>query len=163
MNDYELIYLVQNHQDGIALEFLFEKYQLLIWKYIHQYDVPYYEQDDFFQEGLLMLHKAIMTFDESKNKTFTRYFELILKRRFWALLKKLPKYVIKEIPEIPGGYILEEEPIIIPDLKSKLELDIFEMHFLNGESIKNISKKTGYKPKQIYNAIYRIKEKLLSK
>ncbi len=163
MNDYELIYLVQNHQDGIALEFLFKKYEKLIWKYVHQYNVPYYEQDDFFQEGLLMLHKAIMTFDESKNKTFTRYFELILKRKFWALLKRLPKYEIKEIPEIQGGYLLQEEEIIIPDLKSKLELDIFEMYFVRNEKISDISKKTGYQVKQIYNAIYRIKDKILSK
>ncbi|MGI6787493.1 MAG: sigma-70 family RNA polymerase sigma factor [Acholeplasmataceae bacterium] len=163
MNDYELIYLVQNHQDGIALDFLFEKYKLLIWKYIHQYNVPYYEQEDFFQEGLLMLHKAIISFNEAKNKTFTRYFELILKRRFWALLKRLPKYVIKDIPEIQGSYILRETEIVIPDLKSKLELDIFEMYFVNNESISDISKKRGYKVKQIYNAIYRIREKILSK
>lgn len=91
MNDYELIYLVQNHRDGIALEYLFKKYKLLIWKYIHMYDVPYYERDDFLQEGYLMLNKAINLFDESKNKTFTRYFELILKRKFWALLKKAAK------------------------------------------------------------------------
>jgi RNA polymerase sporulation-specific sigma factor len=163
MNDYELIYLIQNHQDGIALEFLFKKYKRLIWKYIHQYDVPYYEQDDFFQEGLIMLHKAVMTFNEEKNKTFTRYFELILKRRFWALLKRLPKHEIKEIPDIQGGYIIYEEEIEYPDLKSKLEIDVFEMHYLKGESIKVISQKTGYTRKQIYNAIYRIKDKLLSK
>ena len=159
MNDYELIYLVQNHQDGIALEFLFDKYKLLIWKYIHQYEVPYYEREDFFQEGLIMLHKAVLRFDEAKNKTFTRYFELILKRRFWALLKKLPKYVIKEIPDISGGYIIEEEPVISIDLKSDLEKTIFKMYFLNQEKVKTISKKTGYTRKQIYNAIYRIKDK----
>jgi len=68
MNDYELIYLVQNHQDGIALEFLFDKYKLLIWKYIHQYEVPYYEREDFFQEGLIMLHKAVLRFDEAKKQ-----------------------------------------------------------------------------------------------
>ena len=163
MNDYELIYLIQNHQDGIALEFLFKKYKRLIWKYIHQYDVPYYEQDDFFQEGLIMHHKAVMTFNEEKNKTFTRYFELILKRRFWALLKRLPKHEIKEIPDIQGGYIIYEEEIEYPDLKSKLEIDVFEMHYLKGESIMIISQKTGYTRKQIYNAIYRIKDKLLSK
>lgn len=110
-----------------------------------------------------MLHKAIISFNEAKNKTFTRYFELILKRRFWALLKRLPKYVIKDIPEIQGSYILRETEIVIPDLKSKLELDIFEMYFVNNESISDISKKRGYKVKQIYNAIYRIREKILSK
>jgi len=94
-----------------------------------------------------------------KNKTFTRYFELILKRRFWALLKKLPKYVIKEIPDISGSYIIEEEPVISIDLKSDLEKTIFKMYFLNQEKVKTISKKTGYTRKQIYNAIYRIKDK----
>ena len=163
MNDYELIYLVQNHQDGIALEFLFNKYKLLIWKYIHMYQVPYYEREDFFQEGILMLHKAVIRFDESKNKTFTRYFELILKRRFWALLKRLPKYVIKDIPEIAGSYIIEEREVEIIDLKSEIELNVYKMYFVDQESIKTISKKTGYKVKRIYNAIYRIREKINNK
>jgi len=110
-----------------------------------------------------MLHKAVITFNEDKNKTFTRYFELILKRRFWALLKRLPKYEIKEIPEIQGGYMISEGEMEYPDLKSKLELDVYEMYYLNQEGIKLISQKTGYTAKQIYNAIYRIKDKLLSK
>lgn len=159
MNDYELIYLVQNHQDGIALEFLFKKYKLLIWKYIHQYQVPYYEQDDFFQEGLVMLIKAVNRFDEAKNKTFTRYYELILTRRFWALLKKLPKYITAEIHDVPGEYILEDKEYDAPNLKSEIELIIYDLYFIKNEKIKDISQKTGYRIKQIYNAIYRIKEK----
>lgn len=159
MNDYELIYLVQNHQDGIALETLFQKYDKLIWKYIHMYQVPYIEREDFHQEGLIMLYKAVIRFDEAKNKTFTRYFELILKRRFWALLKKLPKYIIKDIPDIQGSYILKEEPVIEIDLKSEIETQVFKMYFLENIKVKSISKKTGYTAKQIYNAIYRIRDK----
>ncbi len=162
MNDYELIYLVQNHQDGIALNFLFKKYELLIWKYIHQYQVPYYERDDFFQEGLLTLNKAIIRFKEKYNKTFTRYFELILKRRFWALLKQLPKYEIKEIPQIAGSYVLEERPTIEIDLKSEIEKQVYNLYYVQALSVKEINDITGYQTKQIYNAIYRIKSKYLN-
>ena len=82
MNDYELVYLIRFEQCQVALDFLYMKYSRFIWKQIHVLHVNHYEQDDFHQEGLLMLHKAVTTFNEAKNKTFMRYFDLILKRHF---------------------------------------------------------------------------------
>jgi RNA polymerase sporulation-specific sigma factor len=96
MNDYELVYLFKTQKDSIAFDFLFQKYRKFIWKNIHMLNIDQKEHDDFFQEGILMLHKAVQTFDESKNKTFTRYFELILKRHYYQLIHKLPKYLLYE-------------------------------------------------------------------
>lgn len=159
-NDYELIYLVQSHQDGVALEYLFKKYDKLIWKYIHLYNVPFYEQEDFHQEGKIILYQAITYFNEEKGKTLTKYFELILKRRFWRLIKELPNYNILEDYSQFGRY--EEEKIIFleEDFKSDIEKYVFNAYFLENQSVSKIENETGYQKKQIYNAIYRIKEKL---
>ena len=50
----------------------------------------------FTKEGLIVLHKAVMTFKDTYNKTFMRYFETILERKFINLANKKKRYV-KEI------------------------------------------------------------------
>ncbi len=162
INDYELIYLFQTHQDDIALECLIGKYERMIWKYVHLFNVPINEQDDYFQEGLMLLYHAIKYFDEQKNKTFTRYFELILKRRFFRLKSKEPMYVFQDEKEFFDHLVYEETleltPLEVP-LKNDIEINVFKYHFQEGHSINDVSEKTGYTHKQIYNAVYRIKEK----
>jgi RNA polymerase sporulation-specific sigma factor len=160
MNDYELIYLIQCHHDHIAFDYLYKKYERFIWKNVHLLHLDHNELDDFFQEGILMLLKATQTFDESKNKTFTRYFELILKRQFYHLCNKLPTYELNEDACLyESGK--EEETIELPTMtfSSKLEQDVYDMHFIKAQKIKVIAVHLGVNQKAIYNAIYRIKEK----
>ena len=86
MNDYELVYLIRTHSDSIAFDFLYQKYRRFIWKFIHLMHIESKEQDDFFQEGILTLYKAVETFPmKSKNKTFTRYFRINLTKTFLSL------------------------------------------------------------------------------
>jgi RNA polymerase sporulation-specific sigma factor len=159
MNDYELIYLIHTEHDEVALSFMFSKYHKFIWKQVHLLNVATKEHDDLHQEGSLMLLKAIQTFNEAKNKSFTRYFELILKRKLYHLIDKIPKYQLYEDTNFCKGVsYIEEEPIEF-DLTSKLEQDIYQLYFIDGVSITEIQKTTEFTKKQIYNSIYRIKEK----
>lgn len=159
MNDYELIYLIQHEQDEVALNFLFKKYHKFIWKYVHLLDVESKEHDDFHQEGVLILHKAIQTFNESRNKSFTRYFELILRRHLYHIKNKLPNYYLFEHTDfIKEVSYIEEEVEYLP-LNSELEQIVFEQYFLCSQSVSTICRKTNYSKKQIYNTIFRIKEK----
>lgn len=159
MNDYELIYLIQTNHDEHALEFMMKKYHRLIWKIIHILNIDSKEQDDFYQEGLLVLYKAIQTFNEKKNKTFTRYFELILKRHYYQMIQKIPKYILFEHTDFCKGYsVIEEEPVEVL-LTSDIEKTIYQLYFEERKSITEIEKQTGYQRKQIYNSIFRIKEK----
>lgn len=159
MNDYELIYLIQHEHDDHALNFMFKKYHKFIWKQVHLLHVEPKEQDDFHQEGQIMLFKALKTFNEAKNKSFMRYFELILKRHFYQMKRKIPDYTLYEHTDFCKGVTyLEEEPLSI-DLKSDLEKDIYEAYFMHRMTIEDIHKETSYSKKQIYNTIYRIKEK----
>ncbi|MCR3905994.1 MAG: sigma-70 family RNA polymerase sigma factor [Tenericutes bacterium] len=159
MNDYELIYLIRVEQDETALDFLFKKYHKLIWKYVHLLGVEEKEHDDLHQEGVLMLHKAIKTFDESKNKSFTRYFELILRRHLIHAKRKLPSYYLYEHTDfIKGASYIEDEQRFVP-LHSELEQIVYNQYFLLNQSVTSICNATNYSKKQIYNTIFRIKEK----
>lgn len=160
MNDYELIYLIQFEKCPIALNFLYAKYYRFIWKQIHLLHIQELEQEDFFQEGILMLYKAVKTFNESKNKTFMRYFELILKRHFYYLIKKLPKYVLKDESAFTQGvYYVDERIDCFLMMCSDVEKDVYQSYFIEHSAITKIAIELGKSKKQIYNTIYRIKEK----
>lgn len=161
MNDYELVYLIRTQRDSIAFDFLFLKYKKFIWKYIHLMHIEYKEQDDFFQEGILTLYKAVETFDESKNKTFTRYFELILRRHFYHLIYKLPKYMLYEDSNFMScfGYEEKKDDSDLIDACSLFEKNIYQYYFIEKQAVQKISDKLACEPKKIYNAIFRIKEK----
>jgi len=159
MNDYELIYLIQNERDDIAMSFMFKKYHKFIWKQVHLLNVDPKEHDDLHQEGILMLHKALQTFDESKNKSFTRYFELILKRQLYRMKKNIPNYYLYDNTDFcKGASYIEEEPIEI-EFSSELELIVHDLYFLKRRSVSEIMRQTGYTKKQIYNTVFRVKEK----
>ncbi len=119
------------------------------------------EQDDFFQEGILILYRAVQTFDESKNKTFTRYFELILKRHFYHLISKLPKYLLYEDSNFMECFAYHESDDSQDFVKncSDFEKQIYQAYFIEKQAVKRISINMACDPKKIYNAIFRIKEK----
>ena len=160
MNDYELVYLIRFEQCSVALDFLYAKYQRFIWKQIHLLNINTYEQHDFHQEGMLMLYKAVTSFNESKNKTFMRYFELILKRHFYYLIKKLPKYILKDETTFQhGAYYVDEEIDCFLMMCSDNEQIIYQSYFVEQRAIDLIASDLGLTKKQVYNTIYRIKEK----
>lgn len=160
MNDYELIYLIQSNHCHIALEYIYQKYCKLIWKNVHLLHIDEKEHSDFYQEGCLMLIKAINTFNESKNKSFTRYFELILKRQLYQLVKRLPVYELSEDTCLyQGVYHDTYEETIDIHFGSNLEAQVHQKHFIECMKIKDIAAELDLNIKTIYNAIYRIKEK----
>ena len=160
-NDYELIYLYKETSSEEALIKLINKYKRLIWKNIYKFYVPISYHDDFYQEGLITLVNALNTFDSSYNKTFTRYFELILYRRFIALKKESPKYVLAPKPEL---FFKEEPPpfFIFFDLKSLSDFEkrVWDLYYNERKIIKSIAEILKTDEKSIKNAIYRIKCKL---
>lgn len=161
MNDYELIYLIRQH-DQTALRYMIRKYSRLIWKNVHLMNLKGTDNEDFYQEGLMMLVKAVNTFNERYNKTFTRYFEMILKRKFYRLKRRLPDYVLYDNFDFHKGstYIEEEAPDI--RFHSELEQIVYEDYFVAGHPVQDITIKTGFDRKKIYNTIFRVRKKLKS-
>lgn len=166
-NDHELLYLIRNHNEE-ALEIMFKKYEGLIYSKILKYRFPLNAIEDYLQEGRMALLKAIETYQESYEKTFTRYFELVLQNRFNTLYKEAKKYhnsiVLVENEEIDNNKENQTndkmEAYFDTGALSEVEKTIFNLYYTNNCSIEDIAKTLEMTPKQVYNTIYRIKTKL---
>ena len=90
-NDYELLYLISENDDT-ALDIMYQKYIPLIKARIAAFRIKPYNFEDFYQEGLFTLCRALQTYRPDYNKTFTKYFDLILQRHFIQLLRKESNY-----------------------------------------------------------------------
>lgn len=161
INDYELIYLYKESMNEAILEKIIEKYRPLIWKNIYKFYVKTQDYDDFYQEAIISLYTCIQKFDETSNKTFTKYFELVLTRRFVQLKDKTAKYVLFPQPELiedsytPNFDNFHEKPELAP-----LENKIYEMYFEKKMITKSIADELQISEKSVKNAIYRIKCKM---
>jgi RNA polymerase sporulation-specific sigma factor len=162
MNDYELIYLYQTYRDEYAYTFMHKKYHKFIWKIIHTLHTDSIEHDDLYQESLMTLFKAMNTFSEVFSKTFTRYFELILKRHLYHVIHKTPKFVITE-EQFFESIIVEEVQVIEETtftFENANERHIYDLYFVKGMRVKDIAIKESLSSKQVYNLIYRVKDKI---
>ena len=165
-NDLELLSRIREHDD-LALEIMFEKYKPLIYTKIKKYNFPALEKEDYLQEGRIVLVKAIDTYreDNANQKTFTKYFELLLENRFidlYRINKNRSQYILVGLNAINMANEQEKEQ---PEIKgaehlSKREQKVFDLYFIENVEIKEIAKHLELTEKQIYNTIQRIKMKL---
>lgn len=171
-NDFELIYLIQCHYDRGAKDILFNKYKPLIYKIVLNYIYDKTLIKDYIQLSYLKLEKAYNSFYPDLNKTFTRYFELILKRDIFKMIKKSYKDINSVILEentidyfnnnfSENIEFLEEENNykIMKDYKFKSLLlnNIYKLIYIENKTIKEVVCILNIEPKKVYNAIYRIK------
>lgn len=161
-NDYELIYMIQSWQCEIALEIMFKKYKGLIYKYINLYNINKNDYDDVYQESLILMHQTITRFNERFGKTFTRFYELVLRRRIQYLKRIEPKYDL--IEEIFGYSSYDKQGVdeVLLDELTIFEKNVYEEYFVLNKKISIIAKNNDLDSKQVYNAIFRIKEKYKS-
>ena len=161
-NDNWLIYLYKSENSEVALKALFEKYDRFIYKTIYSFYVPQIEVEDFHQEGLIVLMRAINSYNENYTKTFMRYFELILQREIIKQKNKLHHDLhfdfIEEMESIIPLYY--DQDILDISFKNPIEQFVYEQYFINGITLENIQKEKNLNKKQIYNIMYKIKEKL---
>jgi RNA polymerase sporulation-specific sigma factor len=168
MNDYELLYLIGERNDD-ALALMVQKYQPLIISKLFHFNIRPSERDDYMQEGNMMLLHAIKVFDPTFQKTFTRFFELILTRKFINLMTPSHKQMIYLSEELMEHLKVEEEtrwrlfPHHLTIAKASLkplEFDVFVEHYQHGYSIEQIAYNQKQSVKKIYNTLYQIKIKL---
>jgi len=168
-NDYEIISQIREGNNE-ALELLFEKYKPLIYKKIYKFNL-YYDFDDMYQESLMILFKSLEKFDEKYSKTFTRYFEQNLERKFITIVSKRVRR--SEIFRQNEKYIFEHNhntyheseyyeliKIEIAKILTKTENLVYTLRELNNYSISYISGNYGLGDKVIYNSLHRAKKKI---
>ena len=165
-NDNELLYLIKNHNEE-ALETMFKKYENFIYSKIIKYRFPINLKEDYLQEGRMVLLKAIETYREEYEKTFMRYFELLLQNRFNTLYKNNKRYhssvilVESETVDIKDKETNQKDIIIVDTTSlTNMEKSIYECYFLENKTVQEITKMLNITSKQVYNSVQRIKKKI---
>ena len=179
-NDYELLYLIYEG-DEEALGIIFKKYDPLIKKKLYDFKIKNSLYDDFYQEGLIVLYVAVKTYNPSFNKTFTKYFELLLSRRIMTLLRDMKKehekvvviesdvlkdssesfnYSDKMLSDNANHDILLKDNNIPSSMLTLAERDVLAMRYFKGKSSKEIADELNIDVKKVYNALYQAKKKI---
>lgn len=160
-NDYELLYLM-NEFDEEAETIFYNKYTNLIKARIYKFNIKDRYREDFLQEGLYMLFRAVRTYDEFSNKSFNKYFDLILQRKFMNLLSKENKYYYNVETIQDGDSLCDPTGFVYFDYNnykfSKLEEKVLYLRERNYRP-KEIAEVLDCDIKIIYNCICRIKKK----
>lgn len=166
INDYELLYLI-GEQNEKARDLMYQKYSFLIRKTISVMNVPPFYQDEFFQEGLMLLMNVITTFDNSYNKTFCRFFELCLKRKFYRLFKDYMIYSskivrIEDVEDLSLPFMEEDSVVyqIKPRFDSNIEAKLYFDVVIGNLAPKEFARINGVDIKKVYNLIYKLKKNL---
>lgn len=163
-NDNELLYLIREKEDA-ALEIMFSKYTPLIKARISKFRIKK-DFDDFFQEGLIALNVAISRYIDLYNKTFNKYFDLILQRKFIQILKKETNNFYNVVYFEELNFLHEEaEKYVSPrkyqiGMLSDFEKNIFSSYANENLKAGEIAQKLNIDVRRVYNALNRIKKKI---
>ncbi len=188
-NDFELLSFVCE-QNEEANEILYEKYKPLITQISNIYNNRYgylgIDINDLISEGMLGLSIALNTFDEVKDNTFYSYAEVCIERNINTFIKKIKglkyKYlnesvsydntnddysienVISDNTYNPLYSMINDENIgevytYLKSILTDLEYKVLRLK-VDGLNYKEIASILNTNPKNIDNALYRIKDKL---
>ena len=154
---------------------------------IDSYDVTISERDDIYQEGLLGLYKAALTYKAHMNTAFSTFARICIKHSIISALrtyygnKNYPLLsslsidkVMEEFGDIqapctssdPESLLIEQEELdtlvrIINVNLSQLERKVLKL-FVQGKTYGEISERLSISIKSVGNAIQRIRNKLRS-
>lgn len=191
-NDFELVYYAKNNQEE-GMEILYKKYEPLMKNEARRL-IKFgknlgLELNDFLQEGMLGLSKAVMIFDEEKETCFYTFAKTCIERSMITLItnnarlkhKILNESLSLEVVDEDGSHDLfgsvlqdihsnpekqlilkeEDEELTIALRKNltDLEVQVFELK-LNDFNYKEIADILNKDAKSIDNALQRIKLKL---
>ena len=186
LNDNELIYYINEHDDE-ANNIIIKKYEPLISSIASRIikNCPYLglEKNDLIQEGMIGLNHAIGYYNEQKDITFYTYAKTCIERRLISTVISAQRlkhknlndsisfdsedgtldFILKDDSTNPENILLEDETTeeLIKLIKEKLtdfESDVFDLLIINF-NYKEIASMLDKEPKQVDNAIYRIKNK----
>lgn len=181
MNDYELIYLIQEQNED-AEKLLYQKYtyliKLLLNKkifYINRLNIDY---KDIYNTCLINLSNAIKKYDANTKASFKTFASIVIQNSirnylYDCNLKKINtleiydislEYSFADITKDPLHIIRKQEYDVelyqkIQNLLSPFEMKVYDL-LLKGLSYKQIAQSLNKSPKQIDNAIQRMKNKI---
>ena len=86
MQDEQIIKEIKN-DDSVALEYLINKYSVLVNSKVNKYFIIGAEKEDIIQEGLIGLYKAIKDFKPDKQSSFKSFANLCIERQLITAIK----------------------------------------------------------------------------
>ncbi len=188
ISDEELLRQIRGGSDD-AMECLLERYRDMVRKEARRFFLAGGDEEDLIQEGMIGLFKAITSYQEGKNASFSTFAYLCVQRQIYTTItafnrkKHIPLNTaislfeqksqedelsldeILETPEeTPEEMMLRKEEMndyyrMIDQNLSKFEKQVM-YHYLNGENYTTIAKQLGKSDKSIDNAIQRIRRKI---
>ena len=168
--------------DSLAITLLVIKYRAFLDKYVGLLNVPVRYKEDFIQEGLIGLLKAVRSYDELKGCSFSTYAWRCIRNSVISEFRRYERHGIKNevsMDDVPDR-ALEEVSIVAEsspenryiDMESSSQLhdtvfsvlstyeaQVFAM-YLSEMPYSLIASRLGKDVKSIDNAIQRIKNKL---
>ena len=189
MNDYELIYLAQEENE-IAKELLYKKYakiiNMLIYKKYPKIKKLNIDTKDMYSISLTALNDAINFYNQNQNATFATYLTVVINNSINKYIKKYSSKkeqcinkalsldfvysnqeflnFILDYKNNPDYCISNQDEIKYLTQKAQKNLSIFEYEvyllLLQNLNYRQIAKLLGKNPKQIDNAIQRIRRKI---
>ncbi len=188
ISDEELLSRIREGSDD-AMECLLERYRDMVRKEARRFFLAGGDEEDLIQEGMIGLFKAVTSYQEGKNTSFSTFAYMCVQRQIYTTItafnrkKHIPlntavslseqsdqenEFSLDEILETPEKtpeeLMLRKEEIkdyhrMIDQTLSKFEKQVME-HYLNGENYTMIAQKLGKSDKSIDNAIQRIRRKI---
>ena len=176
ISDEKLLRQIQSGNDD-AMECLLERYRDMVRKEARSFFLAGGDEEDLIQEGMIGLFKAVTSYQEEKNTSFSTFAYLCVQRQIYTTITAFNRK--KHIPlntaislfeqknqeeELSLDEILETPEETPEDKMLDQNLSKFEKqvmyHYLNGETYTTIAKKLGKSDKSIDNAIQRIRRKI---
>ena len=188
MTDEQLLCDYKNGNQEI-MDYLMVKYKSMVRKKARAMYLLGGENEDLIQEGMIGLFKAVTSYQEEKNTSFSTFAYLCVQRQIYTTItafnrkKHIPLNTaislfeqkdqeeelsldeILETPEeTPEEMMLRKEELndyykMLDQNLSKFEKQVM-YHYLNGETYTTIARKLGKSGKSIDNAIQRIRRKI---
>lgn len=169
----ELIYLVQSG-DSIAFGEIAERYEplmrSLVSKYLTNQLFSQCDSDDLYQEAVIALYNATMSFDADQSEvTFGLYAKVCVQNSLNSVCRRRARQLEADSAQVSVDSVSFDDSgedarlllMRIEGLLSPLEVKVFRL-FIHGHSHKFIADMLGKPEKSIDNAVYRIRKKLTS-
>lgn len=87
MSENDIINLAQKRQNA-AMEYLLEKYKLLVRQKTRKLFLIDGDKDDLIQEGMIGLFKAVRDYQVGKDAAFRTFADLCISRQLYSAIKK---------------------------------------------------------------------------
>lgn len=118
MPDEQVVFLARDN-DGLALEYLFNKYKNFVRSKARSYFLIGADREDIVQEGMIGLYKAIRDYRQDKLSSFRAFAELCITRQIITAIKTATRQ-----KHIPLNFYVSLNKPLFDDESGRMLIDV---------------------------------------